>query len=245
VIGFVVNERVEKDQRCYSLEASAVDAVREVNDATPFMIPPVPLDHEVVLAHLDGLYLAGGFANIYPAAYGKRAQAGDGPFDPARDSLALPLVRAACERGIPLLGVCRGCQELVVAMGGTLRRELPDTPEPDKHGIQQSARNEAEQYRLRQTITPTAGGQFARIVGTAPFKVNSLHSFLLDELGPNIQAEATAEDGSVEAVSIRDAKAFAIGVIYHPDYWVKWDTPSRKVIAAFCQAAADHAERRR
>jgi putative glutamine amidotransferase len=142
---------------------------------------------------------------------------------------------------------CRGFQELNVALGGTLKLE-PDLPEEKKHGTPKSARSEDERFRIRHVLNVVPGGALARIVDADRIRVNSLHSQLIDKLAPGLVVEATAEDGSVEAASVAGAKSFALGVIFHPEYWAERDAPSLAILKAFGDAVyryADNNERSR
>jgi len=135
-----------------------------------------------------------------------------------------------------MLITCRGLQELNVALGGSLKLEPNDRPETKKHGTPVSARNEDERFRIRQDIELVPGGMLAKILKTNRICVNSLHSQIIDQLAPGLVVEATAEDGSVEAASVGGAKNFALGVIFHPEYWAERDAPSLAILQAFGEA---------
>jgi putative glutamine amidotransferase len=181
--------------------------------------------------------------NIHPSRYGRPAdESRDGPFDEFRDEIALRLIPRALSRGIPAFFACRGLQELNVALGGTLRKEPEDRPEGERHGTPK-ADNEDARYRLRQTVRLREGGVLHDICGAREIVVNSLHSLLLDDLAPALAAEAVADDGSVEAVSVKDAPAFALGTMFHPDYWAASDHASERILASFGAAAREHARR--
>ena len=144
-----------------------------------------------------------------------------------------------------MLMTCRGFQELNVALGGTLRKEPDDLPEEKKHGTPASARTEDERFAIRQLINVVPGGKLAAIVGSQQVRVNSLHSQLIDRLAPGLLVEATAEDGSIEAVSIDAAKEFALAVVFHPEYWAEKDPPSLAILKAFARAVERYAARKR
>jgi putative glutamine amidotransferase len=167
----------------------------------------------------------------------------DGPFDEFRDEVALHLIPRALARGLPSLFVCRGIQELNVAFGGTLTKEPDDLPEDSRHGTPE-ADNEDARYRLRQKVTLRKGGMLQQICGADTVMVNSLHSFLIADLAPNLVAEAVAEDGTVEAVSVHGATAFALGTLFHPDYWASTDHASACILTAFGDAVRQHAAKR-
>ena len=189
--------------------------------------------------------IPGGLSNVHPSLYGKVPAKDLGPFDRERDLTSLALIRAALASGIPILMTCRGFQELNVAFGGTLRKEPDDLPEEKKHGTPRSARTEDERFAIRQVIDVVPGGKLATIVGSQQIRVNSLHSQLIDKLAPGLLVEATAEDGSVEAVSVESAKEFALAVVFHPEYWAEKDPPSLAILKAFARAVERYAARKR
>lgn len=231
------------DQKRYTVDTIPVDTIARVTGAIPVLVPALAakLDVQSLLSRVQGVFVPGGLTNVHPTRYGRPATDNDGPFDPDRDATTLPLIRAALERGVPILMTCRGFQELNVALGGSLKGEPDGLPEESKHGTPASARSEDERYRLRQNLTVTPGSQLAAIVKHPRILVNSLHSQLVDDLAPGLTVEATANDGSVEAVSIVGAKGFALAVIFHPEYWAERDEPSDAILRAFAAAVDAYA----
>ncbi len=207
---------------------------------------PIPLPHQLLqkpqlltqsMALLDGLLLPGSPSNIEPWHYG---EAGDEPHsDPARDRLAFAAITQATGRKMPLFGICRGLQELVVANGGALYRQLHLT-----HGFQDhreaSDQPLAQQYAPAHQVIPEPGGILSQLLsGTAPFAVNSLHSQGVRTTGPQLRIEARAPDGVIEAVSLRQ-HPFALAVQWHPEWQAGEDPVSRQLFAAFIRAASDY-----
>ena len=170
--------------------------------------------------------VTGSKSNVHPSLYGGDASEANGPYDPARDATTLPLIRKAIERGVPLLAICRGIQELNVALGGTLATEIQEREGSLDHRAPASD-NQDERFGIRQKVSIKPGSCLAGVFGAGDIMVNSVHRQAVDRLGPRLQVEAVAEDGTVEAVSVRDARAFAVGVQWHPEYWVKSDDNSR------------------
>jgi putative glutamine amidotransferase len=234
------------DQERYTVDTIPVDTILRAVGAIPVLVPALGdnLDRDVLLDRVDGLFVPGGLTNVHPCCYGHPPTDKDGPFDSARDSTTLPLIRAALGRGLPTLMTCRGFQELNVSLGGTLQRESEDLPEEQKHGTPESAQTEDERYRIRHGLNVVSGGKLRAIVGKERIQVNSLHSQLIDRLAPSLVVEATADDGSVEAVSVRDAKGFALAVVFHPEYWAERDEPSHAILRAFAAAVKDYAARK-
>lgn len=229
----------------HSVQTQYVNAVVKVADVSVFIVPALEEGNDVdaILDRVDGLLLSGSATNVHPSLYGAEARDSDGPFDPARDATALPLIRRALERGIPLLAICRGLQELNVALGGTLETEIQEMPGRWDHRKPEGVARE-EAYGIRQPVRIAEGSCIARYLGAGEIQVNSLHRQAISASAPRLQVEATAEDGTVEAVSVIDAKGFAIGVQWHPEYWAETDQPSRKLFEAYGDAVRAHSARR-
>ena len=208
----------------------------------PLLVPSFGdrLDFDELLSSVDGVMVTGSKSNVHPSLYGGDASEANGPYDPARDATTLPLIRRAIERGVPLLAICRGIQELNVALGGTLGTEIQEREGTLDHRAPVSDKQD-ERFAIHQTISIKPGSCLAGVFGATDIKVNSLHRQAIDRLGPKLQVEAVATDGTIEAVSVRDARAFAVGVQWHPEYWVKSDSVSAKIFRAFGDAVRLHA----
>jgi putative glutamine amidotransferase len=211
----------------------------------PVLIPSFGerLDLDALLATVDGVMVTGSKSNVHPSLYGGEAGEANGPYDPARDATTLPLIRKAVERGVPLLAICRGIQEMNVALGGTLATEIQEREGVADHrapaGVSQD-----ERFAIRQKVSIRPGSCLAGIFEAGDIQVNSLHRQGVDRLGPRLDVEAVAEDGTVEAVSVRGAPAFALGVQWHPEYWAHKDDTSRRIFEAFGDAVRAHAAAR-
>ena len=213
------------------------EALMFASGALPVLLPPVGEGLLDVLERLDGLLLDGSPSNVEPSLYGATHDATPGKHDAARDATTLPLLRAAIARGMPVLAICRGVQELNVAMGGSLH-QLVHT-EPGRFDHRSGPGTIDEKFGLCHTVT--LSGQLARIVGQTRITVNSLHEQALDRVASGLAVEGLAEDGTVEAVRVTGAAAFAFGVQFHPDWHVRTDAASRAIFAAFGVACADYA----
>lgn len=221
-----------------------VRAALKVAGVMSFIIPAFEDGNETdaLLDRVDGLLVSGSATNVHPALYGAEARDSDGPFDPARDATTLPLIRRAIERGIPLFAICRGIQELNVALGGTLASEIQEQEGVWDHRKPQHDDRDVV-YSIRQDVMVAEGSCIARYLGTAgSIQVNSLHRQAISKTAPGLQVEALAEDGTIEAVSVIDAKGFAIGVQWHPEYWAETDSPSRALFEAFGDAVRAYAK---
>lgn len=211
-------------------------AVKGAN-ALPLIIPATgtDIDIDMVLDRVDGVLVSGSRSNVHPSHYGERETEQHGPFDPARDHLSLALIRRTIERAIPLLAICRGIQELNVALGGTLATEIQELPDRMDHRKPETDDRDIA-FAIRHPVRIKEGSCLARIVGSGNVQVNSLHRQAISALAPRLAVEAVADDGTVEAVSVMDAPGFALGVQWHPEYWVGSDDISNRIFKAFGDA---------
>jgi len=200
------------------------------------------LDLDAVLDRVDGVVATGSKTNVHPSHYGVTATEAMGPYDEARDATSLPLIRRAIERGVPLFCICRGLQELNVALGGSLASDVQELPGRMDHRYPEAPDMDGK-FAIRHGVAVAPGGCLGRIVG-GEIAVNSLHRQAVARLADRLVVEATAPDGTIEAVSVKDAPGFALGVQWHPEYWAASDGPSRAILEAFGAAIAAHAGRR-
>ncbi len=209
-------------------------AVREGSDATPLLIPSFenPLEIDEILDSVQGLLFTGSPSNVDPSHYGAARADENMLLDPVRDGSTLPLLRAAVERGVPVLAICRGFQELNVALGGSLFQRVQDQPGRMDHRENPEADVEI-QYGPAHRIDVVPGGLLSRITGQTAFQVNSLHSQGIDRLAAPLLAEALAPDGQIEAVSSKIANGFLLGVQWHPEWRWRQNAASRSIYAAF------------
>lgn len=214
-------------------------------DAIPLILPSLAgaIDLDEVLDRVDGVLLTGARSNVDPTLYGGEASETNGPYDPQRDAMTQSLIRRTLSRGVPLLAICRGMQELNVALGGTLATEIQQLPGRLDHRAPE-APTQAERFALAHRVQPAAGGCLAAILGSTPVQVNSLHRQAVDRLAPGLVVEATAEDGTIEAARPSDAPGWCLATQWHPEYWVDSDDASRRLFAAFGEAMRAWQQRR-
>lgn len=221
------------------------DAVVSGSGGIPLVIPAFGprLDLDALIARLDGLMLTGSPSNVDPRHYDGPAFREGTERDAARDATVLPLIRAAVAAGCPLLAVCRGIQELNVALGGSLHAYLHEVPGRFDHRSDKT-RPMDERYEPAHDVTLTQGGALQAIQEADRLEVNSLHGQGIDRLAPTLVVEAQAPDGTIEAVSASDAPAFVMGVQWHPE-WRVLDIPHhRRLFAAFGAACSMRAAMR-
>lgn len=222
-----------------------LDAALTAAKVLPLMVPSLGdrLDLDSLLSGVDGVLVTGSRSNVHPSLYGGEATEENGPYDPARDATTLPLIRAAIERGVPLLAICRGIQELNVALGGTLATEIQEQEGIWDHRAPASDEQDVR-FGIRQPVSIKPGSCLAGVFGAGEVMVNSVHRQAVGRLGSRLQVEATAPDGTVEAVSVIDSASFAVGVQWHPEYWVRSDDASARIFRAFGDAVRSHAASR-
>ncbi|MCF3933634.1 gamma-glutamyl-gamma-aminobutyrate hydrolase family protein [Acuticoccus sp. M5D2P5] len=224
--------------------ASYLNAVAMVG-CLPLQLPTIHerIDPAPLLDVVSGIVLSGARSNVHPSEYGSDNVEGASPFDRQRDRITLPLIREAIARGVPLLCICRGNQELNVALGGTLHTEVHELPGREDHrGVPQPDLD--VWFGLKHDVAPEPGSLLARVLGDIPVRVNSAHRQGIDRLGEGLAVDARAPDGTIEAVSLPSARAFTLGVQWHPEHFVRTDGPSRAIFDAFADACRAHAAQR-
>ena len=214
-----------------------IDAVRDVVGALPLLIPATrePLDRNAILDHIDGLFLTGSGSNVAPALYGGPPARDGNESDAQRDATTLPLVRAAIERAKPVFAICRGMQELNVALGGALDQHIEELPGRIDHREDECA-PESVRYGPAHEVEVTPGGLLAGLTGERHFKVNSLHEQAVARLAPGLAVEARAPDGTIEAVSRPGGAGFLLAVQWHPEWRAAANPVSVKLLKAFGEA---------
>jgi putative glutamine amidotransferase len=232
-VGIVCDRRVSGGMAVHQANDEYILAVRDGVGALPLLIPSTdaPLDIDDVLGTVDGLLFTGAPSNVAPSHYGATARPGT-ELDEVRDATTLPLLRAAIARDMPLLAICRGFQELNVALGGSLHQHLHEIPGRLDHREPPDAAPEVE-YAPAHNIAILPGGMLARLSGMTGAKVNSLHHQGIDRLAADLMAEARAPDGQIEAVSLAKPKGFLLGVQWHPEWAFAADPLSRAIFAGF------------
>ena len=212
-----------------------VRAVRETAGAQPLLIPAADLsDRDGLLTRLDGLLLAGAPSNVAAARYGGAPLAPGTLLDEARDAASLTLIPAAIEAGLPMLCICRGFQELNVALGGTLN---PNVAAKGLNHREDERAPLAAQYAPAHPVTIAPDGILATLLQAKEMMVNSLHAQGIARLAPGLKPEAHAPDGLIEAVSLPSAKGFVLGVQWHPEWHAGRDPVSTALFSAFGRAA--------
>lgn len=183
--------------------------------------------------------LTGSYTNVSPSRYGAERAPENTRDDAWRDELALVWVHEAVKQALPLFGICRGFQEINVAFGGTLHQAVHTLPNMLDHR-EPSADNKAGHYAPAHELNIRPDGALAALYDAEHAEVNSLHQQGIDQLAPELDAEAWAPDGLIEAISIRDATAFALAVQWHPEWYPKEHPLYDSLFQGFAAACRHH-----
>lgn len=252
VIGVIGNSHVLEHRFPVQMAGERnLRAVAEVADALPLVFAGNPqiTDMSDLLAVVDGILLTGARANVHPSRFDMPPDPKHEPYDEERDSLALPLIEACVAQGVPVFGVCRGFQEMGVAFGSALHPEIRELPGRMNHRMPRLENGEVHPdptvvFADRHEVRLAQGGAFARLYGRETIRVNSLHGQGIVKLGPRVVAEGVAEDGTIEAICIEDAPAFALGVQWHAEYDPQTNPVNRILFEAFGEAVRAYRDRR-
>jgi putative glutamine amidotransferase len=246
LIGIPADRRLLGPHYFHCVGEKYINAVAEGAHAVPVLIPALGglLDVRELLADFDGILLTGSPSNVEPHHYQGPASDPGTLHDAHRDATTLPMIPHVIAAGMPLLAICRGFQEMNVAFGGTLWQKLHDVQGFNDHRENLQAPLD-EQYGPAHEVELAAGGVLRGLAGTDRLTVNSLHSQGVQTLGRDLEVEARAEDGVIEAFRVRSAPTFAFGLQWHPEWKFQGNPFSRALFAAFGQAARQRAQRHR
>ena len=248
IVGIIGNHHKLEDR--FDIQMTGLNnfqAVSQITGAMPLMFASdsEATDVAALVDTVDGILLTGARANVHPQHFGVSASESYEPYDIGRDSIALPLVRKCVELGLPLLGVCRGFQEMNVAFGGTLHPEIRDVPGRMNHRMPRLASGEIHPdldvvFGETHDVNLTTGGIFETLYGGSTIRVNSLHGQAILDAGERIVIEGLAEDGTVEAIRIAEASGFAMGVQWHTEYQCQRKPVNRVMFEAFGRAISEY-----
>lgn len=221
--------------------AKYVEAVR-LAGALPLVVPDASVQElDALLDLADGVLLTGSPSNVHPSHFGEAVRDTALPLDPARDAWTLPFIPRLIERRLPLLAICRGAQELNVALGGSLHQAVHALPGyVDHRGQGETAES---QYAPAHEVRVEPGGLLETVLRDAAFRVNSVHGQAVNRLAPGLRVETRAPDGLVEAFSVQGMD-FALGVQWHPEWKARDNPVSMRLLRAFGLACSERAARR-
>jgi putative glutamine amidotransferase len=244
IIGIPADRRTLGGHPFHLVGEKYITPLLTIAGALPLLIPSLgdELGLSELVDQLDGLLFSGSPSNIEPHHYGGEPSREGTLHDPARDATTLSLIPRAIAAGVPVLGICRGFQEMNVAFGGTLWQHVAEQPGLLVHHEDPSQPLDL-QYAPAHGVTLVAGGLLERIAaGRRQLRVNSVHHQGVRELAPGLVAEAHAEDGLVEAFRVGGARRFALAVQWHPEWKADQDEFSTALFKAFGAAARERAD---
>lgn len=230
----------------HTAQRKYVDAVFYGAQCTALLIPAMggQTDIDVILEHADGVFLSGSPSNVNAELYGETITQPHLPQDVHRDDVTIPLIQKAVAMGIPIMGVCRGFQEINVAMGGTLHQAVHDVEGLDDHREDKNAPLD-DQYGAAHPVHLVEGGMMSQLLGKTELMVNSIHGQGINRLGDGLTAQAYAPDGLIEAFCIESHTRFGMAVQWHPE-WKMYENPDAlKLFEAFGNACRSFRDYRR
>jgi putative glutamine amidotransferase len=238
VIGIPADRRMLGLHPFHAVGEKYISPLLDIAGCLPLLIPALgeELGLEALVAELDGLMFTGSPSNVEPHRYGGEASRPGTLHDPERDATTLSLIPGAIAAGVPVLGICRGFQEMNVAFGGTLWQHVHEVPGRRVHH-EDATQPLDVQYGPAHEVNLVPGGLLAGIAGDGRITVNSLHHQGVRELGPGLVAEAYAEDGLIEAFRVARARRFALAVQWHPEWKPEQNAFSTALFQAFGDAA--------
>ncbi|MBT8065005.1 MAG: gamma-glutamyl-gamma-aminobutyrate hydrolase family protein [Gammaproteobacteria bacterium] len=237
LVGVISDRRMQGEHPFHMVGEKYLQAVADGADAYPVGLPSLADGFDVldIIDRLDGLFLTGSPSNVEPHHYlGDPSEPGTW-HDPERDIAALALIPAAIRAGMPLLAVCRGFQEMNVSFGGSLHARVHEIPGYRVH--KENPEDPVDvQYGPAHEVSFVAGGLLRRITGTESATINSVHSQGVNRLAGELEVEAVADDGLIEAFTVRKAPGFTLGVQWHPEWRVLENPVSTAIFRAFGDA---------
>lgn len=252
LVGVVADIRIIDGLSYHLAGEKYMAALARGSGVLPVILPPLETaegapdearfyDVDGLLERLDGLFLPGSESDMEPWRYGGSPDPDDASLrDPQRDATSAVLIDAAIARALPLFCVCRGFQELNVALGGTLHQQLHLAPGRADHRADRNAPKPVR-YGRSHEVRFAEGSLMWMLAGGPAAMVNSVHGQGIDRLAERLIPEGWAEDGLVEAARVKDAPGFALGVQWHPEWRFSKDALSLALFKAFGEAARDHA----
>jgi putative glutamine amidotransferase len=215
------------------------DAVRDHAQCLPLALPTTGNeDIDAYLDAADGVLLTGSPSNVHPSHFDQGIHDISLPLDTYRDSITLPLIRRCIELGMPLLAICRGLQEINVALGGSLHQAVQELAGRIDHrgarGRVNASKDEA--YAPAHVVAVETNSHLHKIVLKTELTVNSVHGQGIDRLAPGLTVQARAPDGQIEAITVDAHSGFNLALQWHPEWRAAENEDSIKIFAAFGEA---------
>lgn len=245
IIGIPCDRRIYTGQPFHMAGEKYLKAIVQSAEAIPLMVPVLEdqLDFDVLLGHLDGILLPGSYSNVEPHHYNGEPSVEGTLHDPHRDAVTLPMIRHVLELGMPLFAICRGYQELNVALGGTLHQKVHEVTGYHMH-LEDPDDPIEVRYGPSHPVSLREGGLLRSLLGKETTMVNSLHAQGIARLADGVIVEAVADDGLIEAFRVDDTPGFNIAVQWHPEWRSTEDEFSTVIFKAFGDACRTRAVER-
>jgi putative glutamine amidotransferase len=240
VLGIICCNRQVGAEPAQAVMERYVRAAMTYADVASLLIPSLSglMAAREVAPRLDGILLTGTPSNVEGSRYG--SEGGDGPFDPGRDAIAFAMISEMIDQAKPVFGICRGFQEINVALGGTLRRDAATNPELLPHHAPDGTGFDA-MFDHHHRVTLTEGGILATVYQRPELDVNSVHYQGIGTLAPDLTIEAEAEDGLIEACSATLSGARILAVQWHPEWHTEKNPDSQTYFRLLGNALRDEA----
>lgn len=245
LIGIPADRRVLDPHPFHMVGEKYIAAVRDGAGAMPFLIPALgdSIDADDILSRVDGLLLTGSPSNVEPHHYNGDPSRPGTLHDSHRDATTLRLIERALENGVPMFAICRGYQELNVALGGSLHQHVHE-----QEGYHLHKENPDDpldvQYGPSHEVHLVEGGLLRKLAGRDTVVVNSLHSQGVARLADGVTVEAVADDGLVEGFYVDGATSFALALQWHPEWKVTENEFSMKIFKSFGDACREYANQK-
>ena len=239
-MGVIADRQMHGDHAYHQAGEKYLQALLRGAGVYPVILPAILQDLVVpdILADFAGLFLTGATSNVEPRHYAGTPSRAGTAHDPDRDDKVLALIPAALAAGLPLFAVCRGFQEMNVALGGSLHQHVQEVPGYNDH--RENGDDPLDvMYGPAHRVDFPEDGLLRGITGVATAMVNSLHSQGVDRLAEGLRVEAVADDGLIEAFSVRDAPGFNLAVQWHPEWKATENPVSLAIFRAFGTACRD------
>ncbi|WP_419903218.1 gamma-glutamyl-gamma-aminobutyrate hydrolase family protein [Kiloniella sp.] len=226
----------------HSVDDKYLRAVSLSAQSMPVIIPALGnlLDIPNLISNLDGIMLTGSNSNVFPELYQTRPTPDAEPYDQMRDQTTFAIIHEALKQEVPLLAICRGFQELNVAMGGSLYSQIKNVSGRMDHSSPDTNEMDID-YGPSHNIQLNPEGELFKILKTDQVSVNSLHYQAVKKVGEGLTIDAQADDGTVEAISMPLQPSFVLGVQWHPEYKSQDNPVSRGIFSAFGAAVTNRA----
>jgi len=237
IVGIICDTQMVRGHLFHQAGGDYIKALQTVSDAIPLLIPSTQesIEIESLLDRIDGFLLPGSYSNVQRHHYGEPAAPEGENEDILRDSTSLPLIQALVEAEKPFLAICRGCQEVNVALGGTL---YPRLQEVDGRFNHRESFDDTidQQYALAHSVTLSDDGLLNRLIGENEIMVNSLHEQGIHDVANGLSVEAIADDDTIEAVSAYGRDKFGLAVQWHPEWNASAHKPYTDIFKGFADA---------